>query len=437
MKGTGPVPSASAWRGPLALSATLLLTGSMCVSPGRSAPRSNRAPGRPVLAGRLVHPDLRESSGIVASPRHPGAYWTMNDSGNAPVLYAVDATGRTLGTCRLRGARNVDWEDIAADADGRLYVADIGNNSRSRSALTIYALPEPDPTKTSTAAVAETFRFRYPPADGRFDAEAMFVRKGWAYVITKEPLTARLYRVRLVRGASDVVEAEPLGRLPKARWITAADISPDGRRIAALSYTTLYVYDLPGPIERLATSRPAASAPAEPTPPRVRVSPWRRFAPMQQAEGICWVAAAQPRELLITNEQRKIFRAVAPPRRGHTSRPDRLPTSQNTPATPSTQPARNTGQSKRSGTPPRAWEVRMRKLARISPVPASTADQAATRPPRARRRGRTSSAPPTGSSVSDTTTGAHTGATQATGMRNSTSQVVSEAGQSTRSLRKT
>jgi len=349
MKTVAPVRIRGARGSALALTASLLLAGGMCARPGGGASATGPTTSRPAITGHLLDPDIRESSGIVASPRHPGVFWTMNDSGNAPVLFAVDASGRTLGTCRLREARNVDWEDIAADADGRLYVADIGNNSRSRSVLTIYALPEPDPTKVSTAAVTETFRFRYPRADGRFDAEAMFVRKGWAYVITKEPLTARLYRVRLVPAASEVLEAEPLGRLPKARWITAADISPDGRRIAALSYTTLYVYDLPAPLERLGMPRPA-----DPSPARVRVNPWRRFAPMQQAEGICWVPAARPRELLITNEQRKVFRAVVPARRGQSRGRDRPPTSQNTPATPSTHPARNTGQSNRSGTTPTA-----------------------------------------------------------------------------------
>src|SRR5205085_1640483 len=77
-----------------------------------------------LVYGVLAAPGLTESSGIVASRIHPGVYWTHNDSGNPPELFAVDERGRNLGVWRVSGASNVDWEDISSDAAGHLIIGD-------------------------------------------------------------------------------------------------------------------------------------------------------------------------------------------------------------------------------------------------------------------------------------------------------------------------
>ena len=277
-----------------------------------SQPAATTAPGaaigEPVRVGRLTHPGLRESSGIVASRTHPGVYWTMNDSGNAPRLYAVDAAGKSLGVATVEAASNRDWEDIAADAAGRLYVADVGDNARMRRVLTIYAVPEPPPRGISRVKAERAWRFQYPKGHGPHDCEAMFVRGGWAYLITKEREAGRVYRVRLDAPAGQIVEAEYLGGLPGASNVTGADITPDGRHIAAVSYLHVYVYDLPAPLEKLA---PPATPQAAGTAQAASVRPRVRRVGLGQAEGICW-AAGRAGELLITNEARDVFRARAP-----------------------------------------------------------------------------------------------------------------------------
>ncbi len=275
---------------------------------------------KPELVGRLTQPGLTESSGLVASRKYPDVYWSMNDSGNAPVLYAVDAAGKGLGSVRLTGAKNIDWEDIAIDAEGILYIADVGNNSLQRKVLTIYAVGEPDPKgKTETAPVKCEYRFRYPAGHGPFDCEAMFVRKGWAYLITKETPRARLYRVRLdgvSTPAEKTLQAEDLGPLPDARWVTAADISPDGLKITVLSYLGVWVYQLDRPIEKVAAeaaTRPSATtqtAPARRPVQVVSVKPLSRSIMLRQAEAICWEAGRRPKALLITNEQREVYRIL-------------------------------------------------------------------------------------------------------------------------------
>ncbi len=296
------------------------------VTPTQKAPTTTRratALSRPIHVGRLNQPALEESSGLVASRKYPGVYWSMNDSGHKPELFAVDAKGKGIRRIGLTGARNIDWEDIAIDADGVLYIGDFGNNSRRRKVLTIYAVGEPDPKgKSKTVAVKAKYQFRYPAAHGPFDCEAMFVRKGWAYLITKEKPQARLYRVRLDPASSakgKSVQAEYLGLLGGAQWVTAADICPAGRRIAVLSYLGVWVYQLDKPIENLvaaakSTTQPAATTRTAPAtrPARairvVQVKPIRRSVILGQAEAVCWEAGLLPKALLITNEQRRVYR---------------------------------------------------------------------------------------------------------------------------------
>ena len=52
-----------------------------------------RAPVRADRTGTFEDPRVGESSGVAASPAHPGVFWTVNDSGNDPVLFATDTLG--------------------------------------------------------------------------------------------------------------------------------------------------------------------------------------------------------------------------------------------------------------------------------------------------------------------------------------------------------
>jgi len=47
--------------------------------------------------------ELPEGSGVAASRRTPGRFWSHNDSGD-PVLFALDGDGRVIGRLRIAGA---------------------------------------------------------------------------------------------------------------------------------------------------------------------------------------------------------------------------------------------------------------------------------------------------------------------------------------------
>src|SRR5690242_4444205 len=99
--------------------------------------------GPPTQIATIKDEAIDESSGLVASRTSPGAYWTHNDSGDGPFIYALDTRGNTLGIFRVPGATNRDWEDISQGPGpqlGRsyLYIGDIGDNDRKRADIVVY-----------------------------------------------------------------------------------------------------------------------------------------------------------------------------------------------------------------------------------------------------------------------------------------------------------
>jgi hypothetical protein len=193
------------------------------------------------FVGRYIHRGLRESSGLAVSRRHPGVYWTISDSGNPPALYATTRSGELIREYFLEGATNQDWEALALDDNGRLWIGDIGDNMRRRNERMIYVAPEPDPYKETEANVIARYRFRYP--DGDFDAEGMFIVDGLPYIVSKEPFRAVLYRFeRLTPEAVHILQR--VGELNDAKFVTGADASPDGERLVVCTYNRLWLYEI-------------------------------------------------------------------------------------------------------------------------------------------------------------------------------------------------
>src|SRR5689334_11793515 len=101
-----------------------------------------QAYGPPTRIATIKNDAINESSGLVASHTSPGAYWTHNDSGDGPFIYAIDTRGESLGTFRVTGATNRDWEDIASGPGPQpnrwyLYIGDTGDNDRVRDEVVV------------------------------------------------------------------------------------------------------------------------------------------------------------------------------------------------------------------------------------------------------------------------------------------------------------
>ncbi len=197
--------------------------------------------------GRLDVKLIPEASGIVKSRRYAGIFWVHNDSGNLPLLFAIKGDGRVVRQFRL-AVPNIDWEDIAIDDHGHLYLGDIGNNTRALPLRAIYRIDEPDPnSQTDKPVSASAVTFYAMPAGKRFDAESLFYDRGTANLLVKylDGLEAELVAVPLEPPSPLLRPAQPrlIGRLPGfTEPATGADLSADGTLLAVCSTEVTRVY---------------------------------------------------------------------------------------------------------------------------------------------------------------------------------------------------
>lgn len=197
-----------------------------------STPSTSSTPGSDggdPWAGVTEIPDPRisESSGLARSTRHRGVFYTHNDRGSSADVFAIDSSG-TRAVLHL-DVRATDWEDIATTPDGRVWVADTGDNDLVRPSVSILVFEEPD-LLTSTTVPFTTYSLVYP--DGPQDAEALLVdpRDSRVYVVTKSPDGGSVYAAPEQlddRGPHrlELVADAPLG-------VSGGDFSPDGSLVA-------------------------------------------------------------------------------------------------------------------------------------------------------------------------------------------------------------
>lgn len=205
--------------------------------------------------GVIANPAITESSGLAASSKYPGIFWTHNDGRKKPVLYAISREGKSVAEFPVTGARIDDWEDIAIDAEGHLYLADIGNNDAKPRELGVFKIDEPDPrSDSSKLKVKQRWILRYP--EEPFDAESLFVWRQWGYVISKlsQNQPAMLYRFSLAPQSKPAV-LEKLARLPITSPVTGASISSDGQKLAVIAKSGAWVFDIDGDPGRIAAAK--------------------------------------------------------------------------------------------------------------------------------------------------------------------------------------
>ncbi len=197
---------------------------------------------------------LDEVSGIFYA--QDSTIWALEDGGNKDKIYKVDFTGNILKTFKVKNAKNKDWEDIATDKEGNVYIADTGNNDNDRKDLVIYKLPDPEIEKGDKID-AEKIEFYYPEqkkfppkkANRFYDVEALFHAGSKLYLVTKNranPFNGEAY-IYSLPDTGGKYEATLVGTMKvcedwKTCQITAITISPAQKKIVALGYGKLFVF---------------------------------------------------------------------------------------------------------------------------------------------------------------------------------------------------
>lgn len=207
---------------------------------------------------KIDFPEVKEASGLVKSRLWEGVFWTHNDSGDEARIFPINKDGAILKPewmkkyvgIQIPDAVNVDWESIATDDKGHLYIGDFGNNSNTRRDLIIYVIEEPYPTQTVVTNTKKRILYYYPdqknvPAEQyNFDAEAMFWKDGHIYILTKHRADTytKLYRLDAVK-SNGKKPAKLIDKFNIQGQVGGADISPDGRKLAVLTNTSVWIFE--------------------------------------------------------------------------------------------------------------------------------------------------------------------------------------------------
>lgn len=177
---------------------------------------------------------IEESSGL-ATDFDNERYWTVNDSGDEGRAFALDPDGEVTGTLSFRG-EPTDIEAVAFH-DGRLYLADIGDNDAEREFVTVYYFDDAEPSSESRQY--RSYDFEYP--DGPRDAEALFVDDdGRLYIVSKEG-DGGIYAAPENPSRQGVNELERVADAPA--FVTDAVALPDGQGFALRTYVSVEIYD--------------------------------------------------------------------------------------------------------------------------------------------------------------------------------------------------
>lgn len=235
---------------PLLLQLVLLMSG--C---SQSEALLSTTPEIPMVELTRLPAILDESSGLELTAAD--TFWSHNDHGGAAALYAFDQRGTLLKALMLANGDNEDWEDLAQDAAGNLYIGDFGNNDNDRQNLRIYKVKAADLNGTNIEISIEKIQFKFvdqtafppPETEHFFDVEAFFALEDQLFLFTRDrskPFsgTTRLYQLPNTPGNHEATFIATFTTAPKknAGQITAADISPDGSQVALLSNLKVWLF---------------------------------------------------------------------------------------------------------------------------------------------------------------------------------------------------
>ncbi len=217
-----------------------------------------RAHAQPELHHRKICDlpvEVAESSGLVIESDE--SIWTHSDSGYLNELYLVDSTGVLLRTVVVQNATNFDWEDLAHDAEGNIWINDAGNNSNARSNLRLYKI-DADDIANSDVVDAEIIDFDYPDqnqfpppnSNMNFDIEGMLFWNDSLYLFSKNrsnPTTGytKMYSLPAVSGTytANLVDSFFVDEDLIRSRVSAADVHFPTGKVALLTRTQIMFFD--------------------------------------------------------------------------------------------------------------------------------------------------------------------------------------------------
>lgn len=195
---------------------------------------------------------LREASGIEKSD-DLSLLWMVNDSGNKSVLYGLDSLGNIKKQITIN-AKNRDWEDLASDKNGNIYIGDFGNNNNDSKGLAVLIIPKDSLNNKIITPERISFYYpeqtKFPPKnkDMHFDCESFIFYNDSLFLFTKSRSKrdfgrTNLYKIPAKKGHH---KAEYISTFNTCNdhgyWVTSADISDSEKQIVLLTENSAWVF---------------------------------------------------------------------------------------------------------------------------------------------------------------------------------------------------
>lgn len=228
---------------------------------------------------------INENSGI-AKAWQENYYWTINDSGGNTELYMVGEQGRVFDTLFVNDSQNIDWEDLAKDNKGNIYIGDFGNNNQNRKDLTIYKFKN---GKTEKITFHYADQDHFPARQRIFDCEAFFWYEGRLYLFSKDWTQKHQTQLYSIPDQAGNYVLLPEQSIFLKSPVTSADISPNGKEFALLSYGKIYIFEVNA--GKIDFSKPKSC---------IKIG-------RNQMEAIAYVNNT---DLIMTNEQRRLYKVT-------------------------------------------------------------------------------------------------------------------------------
>jgi hypothetical protein len=212
-----------------------------------------------VNVGRMQNKVMDEISGIAASGIHNNILYVHNDSGDSSRFFAITPQGDLRAVIRFPGDPKeklgiLDAEDIAVGpgpvkGKSYVYIGDIGDNYNKRENITIYRIEEQASWLKDSLVNAKSTALILKYPDGPRDAETLMLDpvEKLLYIVSKRKDSVGIYTTPLNFKNNDTLTMTLRCKIhtdgfPPFKWITAGDISKDGKQVLLKSYADVYYW---------------------------------------------------------------------------------------------------------------------------------------------------------------------------------------------------
>lgn len=269
-------------------------------------PGSNKVDGKHV---KVIHAKIKrvafldsvvcESSALVKPDSVFDIYYTLNDSGSKPEVFAINEKGQLLDSKTIPNSTNKDWESLVFYKDSsnspHLVIGDMGNNRNTRTDLCLYDYDvNANTTNKHTFSYKDQQLFPANKDSLSFDCEAFFRKDSFYYFISKNRSHVPVKIYQLSQDTT-VHTASIIQQLSFKGMVTDCSLyynhSTNKEALAVLLYGRIFLFKITEANSGIAL-----------TPYGVI-----KFPSSGQSEGICWF---NENELRVTNEKGKLFKIL-------------------------------------------------------------------------------------------------------------------------------